>query len=290
MTLIRYTSTLDPGGAIGVVNGDRVHACVPALGDLLAMSLAEIEAQVFAATSSPGHALRDVRVLPPLDADTEVWGAGVTYKRSRDARVLESASADVYSLVYEAARPELFFKSTGRRVVTDGDPIFVRRDSVLSVPEPELVLVLNSAAEIVGYLVGNDVTSRCIEGEYPLYLPQAKTYTGSCALSAAIVPAWSIAAADGLEISCSIRRGDVVAWSATTSTAKMHRSFEDLVSALFAELDFPRGAMLFTGAGIVPDMDITLEPGDVVAIDIDGVGRLTNPVARRASAGAQGQS
>jgi len=153
------------------------------------------------------------------------------------------------------------------------------------VPEPELVRVLNSAAEIVGYLVGNDVTSRSIEGENPLYLPQAKTYTGSCALSSAIVPASSIAAPDKLGIRCSIRRGDGVAWSATTSTAKMHRSFQDLVAALFAELDFPRGAFLFTGAGIVPELAITLEPDDVVDIEIDGVGRLSNPVARRASVG-----
>jgi len=121
MTLIRYTSTQDPDGAVGVVRGDHVFRCAPRLGDLLALSRAEIEAMSEAATSAAGHPLTDVRVLPPLDADTEVWGAGVTYQRSRDARVLESASADVYSLVYEAARPELFFKSVGRQVVTDGD-------------------------------------------------------------------------------------------------------------------------------------------------------------------------
>jgi 2-dehydro-3-deoxy-D-arabinonate dehydratase len=287
MTLIRYTSAIDPDGAIGVVSGDHVHHCAATLGDLLARPLGEIESLVHASASAADQPLNDVRVLAPLDGDTEVWGAGVTYERSRDARVLESASADVYSLVYEATRPELFFKSVGRRVVTDGEDIFIRRDSALSVPEPELVLVLNSAGEIAGYLVGNDVTSRSIEGENPLYLPQAKTYTGSCALSAAIVPAWSVNAPDRLAISCAIRRGGAVAWSAATSTAKMHRSFEDLVAALYAELDFPRGALLFTGAGIVPDLDVTLEPGDVVEIEIEGVGALANPVARRADAGTR---
>ncbi|MEO6711931.1 MAG: fumarylacetoacetate hydrolase family protein, partial [Mycobacteriales bacterium] len=233
--------------------------------------------------AATGYPMNDVQVHAPVDADTEVWGAGVTYERSRDARVIESAVADVYTRVYEAQRPELFFKAVGRRVVTDGDPIHIRRDSVLNVPEPELVLVLNSAGQIVGHLVGNDVTSRSIEGENPLYLPQAKTYTGSCALSAAIVPAWTIAAPERLGITCSIQRDADSVWSASTSTAKMHRSFEDLVAALFAELDFPRGVMLFTGAGVVPDMDITLEPDDVVRIEIESVGSLTNPVVRRSS-------
>ncbi|MEO6714223.1 MAG: fumarylacetoacetate hydrolase family protein [Mycobacteriales bacterium] len=244
-----------------------------------------MRAQISAALNEPGTPLADVELLAPVDPDTEVWAAGVTYERSLDARVLESSQGDVYSRVYDADRPELFFKAIGWRVVADGEPIAVRGDSTLTVPEPELALVVNSAAQIVGYAVANDVTSRSIEGANPLYLPQAKMYDSSCALSTAITPSWEVES-PVFDISCEIRRGTSVIWSASTSTARMHRALEDLVSALYAEITFPAGAFLLTGAGIVPDLDVTLEAGDVVTIDIDGLGSLTNPVRRRAELSA----
>jgi 2-dehydro-3-deoxy-D-arabinonate dehydratase len=218
------------------------------------------------------------RLLPPLDGRTEVWAAGVTYERSRDARMEESSEQDVYDRVYGAERPELFFKALPWRVVTDGDPIAVRADSPLNVPEPELGLVVNADAEVVGYLVVDDVSSRSIEGDNPLYLPQAKVYAGSCAVSEGIVPAWCVPDPGNLAIELQVRRGEDTVFSGTTSTSSLHRSNEDLVGYLFRALRFPDGVVLSTGTGIVPDLSFSLRPGDVVDISVAGVGRLTNPV------------
>jgi 2-dehydro-3-deoxy-D-arabinonate dehydratase len=218
-----------------------------------------------------------VQLLPPIDGRTEVWASGVTYLRSREARVEESSQQSVYELVYEAERPELFFKSPAWRVVTNDEPIAIRADSVLNAPEPELALVINSAGETVGYLVSNDVSSRSIEGENPLYLPQAKVYAGACALSNGIRPAWEVDAAE-LGIQLGVQRDGETAFTGGTSTAQIHRSLDEVVSYLYLAENHPHGCVLSTGTGIVPEVTFTLTPGDVVTISIAGVGTLSNPV------------
>jgi 2-dehydro-3-deoxy-D-arabinonate dehydratase len=209
---------------------------------------------------------------------TEVWASGVTYERSMDARVEESQTQDVYSRVYAAERPELFFKSVAWRVVTDGEPIAVRPDSAVTVPEPELAAVVTATAEVFGYTVCDDVSSRDIEGENPLYLPQAKVYAGSCALATGIRPAWEVPDAAALGISVRVTRAGDTVFEGTTSTARMRRSVPDLVAHLVIAQDFPGGAVLSTGTGIVPDLDFTLLDGDVVQVAVEEVGSLTNPV------------
>ena len=189
----------------------------------------------------------------------------------------ESSEADIYGRVYDAARPELFFKSAAWRVVVDGEPVAIRADSGLDVPEPELALVINRFGEIAGYLVCNDMSSRAIEGENPLYLPQAKVYAGACALSAGIRPAWEVDGAD-LAVAVRVTREGVSVWSGATSTARLKRPYAELVDYLFRADNFPDGAVLSTGTGLAPAMDFTLRPDDVVTITIDGVGELTNPV------------
>ncbi len=205
--------------------------------------------------------------LPPIETEQEVWASGVTYLRSREAREAESATADVYQRVYEAERPELFFKAAGWRVVGPGDAIRIRRDSGWNVPEPELTLVLNRYGEIVGYCAGNDVSSRDIEGANPLYLPQAKVYDGSCALGAGIVLA-SAEELDSVSISLEIARGGEVVFSGATDLGRMKRRPQELADYLFRELSFPWGAFLMTGTGIVPGEDFTLQVGDVVRVRV----------------------
>jgi 2-dehydro-3-deoxy-D-arabinonate dehydratase len=219
----------------------------------------------------------DVELLAPVESQ-EIWAAGVTYLRSRDARIEESVEPSPYDRVYEAERPELFFKSPGRRAVGTGDQIGVRADSDWNVPEPELALVLNASMDIVGHTIGNDVSSRTIEGDNTLYLPQAKTYDRSCAIGPAIVPASAII--PPLGISMEIVRDGKTVYDERTSTEAMARSFKDLTSHLGRALSFPVGVVLLTGTGIVPDPPFTLLPGDEVRISIDGLGTLSNPVVR----------
>lgn len=216
-------------------------------------------------------------LLAPIDPQCEVWAAGVTYMRSRVEREAESTVADVYSRVYEADRPELFFKSTGRRAVGPMSQIRIRNDSVWNVPEPELALVINSRGEIVGYTAGNDVSSRSIEGENPLYLPQAKVYDGSCALGHAIYQA-TVEEMSHLEIRMEVRRGQHEVFSGETTIAQMKRSLTDLVEYLFRETSFPDGVVLMTGTGIVPTPDFTLQSGDEVSVTV-GQALLVNRVA-----------
>ncbi|TYT25409.1 fumarylacetoacetate hydrolase [Luteimonas viscosa] len=218
----------------------------------------------------------DAPLLAPVEDAQEVWASGVTYLSSRMAREAESQSRDVYQKVYDAERPELFFKATGWRVAGHGAPIRVRADSAWDVPEPELVLVLTSAGEIVGYSTGNDVSSRSIEGENPLYLPQAKVYDGGCAIGPGIRLCDAAQMRD-LAVSLEIRRDGAPAFAGTTRTSQIKRSLEELAGWLLRELRQPRGAFLFTGTGIVPGEDFTLRSGDVVRIDIDGL-ILENPV------------
>jgi 2-dehydro-3-deoxy-D-arabinonate dehydratase len=243
------------------------------LDDLLQMSLDEARAAV---ESAGAAADLDGLLLGPVDSQ-EVWGAGVTYERSRAGRIEESTEAAVYDRVYTAKRPEIFFKATAQRVVGDGAPIGVRADSSWNTPEPELGLVLNAAGEIFGYVVGDDVSSRSIEGENPLYLSQAKIYDRSCAVGPGIVPAWA-APPPPFDISLHVERGEAVAFEGSTNTASITRPFEDLAQWLMTALTFPVGAVLLTGTGIVPDESFSLQPGDVVTIDIPGIGTLTNPV------------
>jgi 2-dehydro-3-deoxy-D-arabinonate dehydratase len=194
----------------------------------------------------------------------------VTYRRSREARQLESDVGDVYERVYEAERPEIFFKATGWRVVGHGMPIRIRQDSQWNVPEPELTLVINRHQDIVGFCVGNDVSSRDIEGENPLYLPQAKIYNQSCALGPGIL----INQAEDLRdvrIQMEIIRTEDIVFQGQTRSSHMRRSPEDLVTFLGKELDFPHGVFLMTGTGIVPSDEFTLQPGDVVRITIDSL-------------------
>lgn len=219
-------------------------------------------------------------LLPPI-ANQEVWAAGVTYLQSRDARVEESQSSggsDLYKRVYDAERPEIFFKSTPQRVVGHLQDVSIRKDSLWNVPEPELTLFVNSNGKIQGYTVGNDMSSRSIEGENALYLPQAKTYNKS----AAIGPCLTVLAepiSKQTVISIVIKRNDVVFYSDKTPLSRMKRSLEELTGFLFRELTFPYGVYLMTGTCLVPPNDFTLQPLDVVEISIDGIGTLINTVA-----------
>jgi 2-dehydro-3-deoxy-D-arabinonate dehydratase len=276
--IVRYASA---GQArVGVLTEGEVRPVpgIDSMAALLALSLAEARAAVLAAAGEAAVPVVEVRLLPPIDGLTEVWASGVTYERSMDARVEESQTQDVYSRVYAAERPELFFKSVAWRVVTDGEPIAVRPDSAVTVPEPELAAVVTATAEVFGYTVCDDVSSRDIEGENPLYLPQAKVYAGSCALATGIRPAWEVPDAAALGISVRVTRAGDTVFEGTTSTARMRRSVPDLVAHLVIAQDFPGGAVLSTGTGIVPDLDFTLLDGDVVQVAVEEVGSLTNPV------------
>jgi len=227
---------------------------------------------------------RGTRVGPPTPlaplGSQEVWAAGVTYEVSREARMDEAAEAghaDVYDRVYDAARPELFFKATRRTAVGPGEAVRIRRDASWNVPEPELTLAITSSGTIFGFTIGNDMSSRDIEGENPLYLPQAKVYDGSCALGPAIVlgdPPTSAA------IELTIARNSVVVFHGGTNTSRIRRSFDELVGFLFRDNSFPDGCLLMTGCGVVPDAEFTLEPADVVTITIDGAGSLRNHVVQ----------
>jgi len=218
------------------------------------------------------------RVEAPIESQ-EVWAAGVTYQRSLEARAHEAVSADPYDRVYGAERPELFFKATANRVRGPGEAVFIRSDSTWDVPEPELAVVCNSRLEVVGYTIGNDVSSRSIEGENPLYLPQAKVFDGCCALGPAVAVAWDFSPTDRA-IELQINRGGSVVFRAATSTSAMQRPISQLLEYLGRNQRFDAGCILLTGTGIVPPSEFTLEDGDVVTIRIDGIGELVNPVRR----------
>jgi 2-dehydro-3-deoxy-D-arabinonate dehydratase len=228
----------------------------------------------------PTFALEDATLLAPIDQQ-EVWAAGVTYKRSREARERESVgAARFYDLVYSAARPELFFKATAERVVGPGEEVFVRRDSRWSVPEPELALVVTPGLQIAGYTIGNDMSARDIEGENPLYLPQAKVYDHACALGPLITLAESMPPLDQVRICLMVERKGATVFEGSTRLTEMARSFADLVAWLGRDNTFTNGVVLLTGTGIVPPDDFSLRPGDSITIEITGIGRLSNRVGQ----------
>lgn len=226
-------------------------------------------------TCAPNPNVR--HLLPPVD-EQDVWAAGVTYERSREARQEESADGgDIYARVYGAKRPELFFKAHGRDVIGACGEVGIRADAAWSVPEPELAVVFNPALEVVGFTIGNDMSSRDIEGENPLYLPQAKIYTASCALGTGI---WLTSSREWLDtaIRLHIERGGVLMFEGSTSTARIRRTISELAGYLGRSMSFPHGVVLLTGTGVVPPLDFTLMAGDVVSITIEPIGTLTNTV------------
>jgi 2-dehydro-3-deoxy-D-arabinonate dehydratase len=226
----------------------------------------------------PRLAVKEVTLLAPLDRQ-EVWAAGVTYRRSQQARERESAGAGrFYDLVYSAPRPELFFKATANRVAHPGARVRVRQDSKWSVPEPELALVLSPRLKIVGYTVGNDMSARDIEGENPLYLPQAKIYDHSCALGPVVTLADSMPPPDKVVIHLTIERRGARVFDGSVRLSEMARPLTELADWLGRDNSFPHGAILLTGTGIVPPDEFALAAGDLVHIDISGIGRLTNLV------------
>ena len=219
-------------------------------------------------------------ILAPIGSQ-EVWAAGVTYFRSRTARMTESRDAgggDFYDRVYNADRPELFFKATPHRVVGPNEPIRIRSDSKWNVPEPELTLAVNAAGETIGYTIGNDVSSRDIEGANPLYLPQAKVYVGSCALGPGILLTQDELPTE-TAIALRIDRAERIVFEGTTTLAQMRRKPRELVDYLYRENAFPAGCFLMTGTGIIPPDSFTLQTGDRVTIEIEPIGELTNTVA-----------
>lgn len=241
---------------------------------------ATLAAAAAAASPDPALAAAATRPLPPIGAQQELWAAGVTYLRSRTARMEESETAgggDFYDRVYQAERPELFLKATAHRVAAPGEALHLRSDSKWIVPEPELVLVITRGGRIVGYTAGNDLSCRDIEGENPLYLPQAKTFDRCASLGPAILVA---AEAPGQEtaIRVVVRRDGRAVVDDGTTLAKMKRSLEELVGFLFRDNAHPYGCLLMTGTGVVPPDDFSLQRGDVVEISIDGIGTLVNPV------------
>ncbi|HLX72597.1 MAG TPA: fumarylacetoacetate hydrolase family protein [Verrucomicrobiae bacterium] len=282
MKLCRFKKQND-AARIGLTVDDSTLLDLTAAGLAEMKSLLEAdnplaEAQQIAKRNPPRVKLSEVSLLAPVERH-EVWAAGVTYLRSKTARMEESEfSANAYDRVYAAERPEIFFKSLPEKVVATGEAVGIRRDAKWNVPEPELALVLNSRGRVVGYTIGNDMSSRDIEGENLLYLPQAKTYHRSCALGPWIVLGATEAEARLWGIKIEIRRDGKAVFGGETSVGQIKRRFEELAEFLFRCQVFPQGAVLLTGTGIVPPDQFTLREGDVVRIEISGIGALENGV------------
>jgi 2-dehydro-3-deoxy-D-arabinonate dehydratase len=282
MQLVKFSSPAMPEG-VGILEGTQVTPLAlpfQQLSDILESDDPAAAAKSLVQGGAAPLPLAKVRLRAPIDRQ-EVWAAGVTYIRSRKARMDESAGASVfYDKVYEAPRPELFFKATPHRVAGPGEAVRVRQDTKWSVPEPELTLVLSSRMRLVGFTIGNDMSARDIEGENPLYLPQAKVYEGCCALGPGITLADAMPAREQTGIRLVIRRGGRAAFEGSTDLGKMARTFEDLIGWVSRDNRFPGGLFLMTGTGIVPPDDFSLAAGDEVEISIDGIGTLANPVVQ----------
>jgi 2-dehydro-3-deoxy-D-arabinonate dehydratase len=283
MHIVRYRRLDSPDALVGVIDAGELCSLsgVSALGELWSMRLEELRALLDTAGRGAAEPPGTYRLLTPVDGRTEVWASGVTYEISREARVEESeGAARLYEQVYEAERPELFFKSVAWKVSGDGEAIAIREDSTLDVPEPEAALVVNPYGEVLGYTACNDVSSRSIEGENPLYLPQAKIFLGGCALGPSVRPTWEIPHPYELTIECTIERSGSVVFTGRDSTSRLRRRFEELVAYLFRADVHPEGVVLSTGTCIVPEAPFSLEDGDVVRVGVEGVGTLTTPVVR----------
>ena len=283
MRIAKYVTDADPIPAIGLVEGSQIRPLASgsrALSRLLHADDVETAALELLRGAGAEIALDCVRLLAPIDAH-EVWGAGVTYERSKVARQEESEQGgSFYDLVYRAARPELFFKATPSRVVGPGAAIRVRNDTRWCVPEPELALVLSPTLRLVGFTVGNDVSARDIEGENPLYLPQAKVYDSCCALGPVITLASALPPIASVSIRLTIERLGRTVFDGSTPLSRMARTFDELIRWLRIDNLFPDGVVLLTGTGIVPPDEFTLQPADLVHIEIDGIGRLSNSVVQ----------
>lgn len=285
MRICQFTSGAETTPQFGVINGDQVIDVAQAGGPSSLTEALGLDRQAMmtvlanAASNGDGVPLASVTLAAPIDAQ-EVWAAGVTYLRSRNARMEESSQSDVYDRVYDADRPEIFLKATPSRVVGPGGSVGIRSDSGWDVPEPELVLLVNAGGDVVGYTIGNDVSSRSIEGENPLYLPQAKVYAQCAGLGPVVVLTDEIIDPTDLPIKLEIERDGDLLFSEETGTSRMHRTFGDLVTYLFRGNAFPAGVFLMTGTGIVPPSEFTLRDGDTVTITIEPIGSLTNVVER----------
>lgn len=258
---------------------DLESAGLKSLADILA---ADSPGKLASSLKPTGNriAISAAQWLPPID-NQEVWAAGVTYKRSQTARMEESeTAASCYDRVYVSARPELFFKATPNRCSGHLSPLRIRQDATWNVPEPELTLVLSPKLKLVGYTIGNDMSSRDIEGDNPLYLPQAKVYDQCCGLGPCITLAEAMPAKPDIKISLRIERGGQCVFEQATSADQMARTFEGLIEWLGRDNSFPNGAFLLTGTGVVPDSSFTLAPRDRVAISISGIGTLTNDIVQ----------
>ncbi|MCX7825104.1 MAG: fumarylacetoacetate hydrolase family protein [Verrucomicrobiae bacterium] len=292
MKIVRFTTPglQFPDGfhfRLGVLDGERVIDLTTKdpdnFGSIAGLLRLDESARVIAETAqnAPQLPLRQVQLEAPMDVQ-EVWAAGVTYLRSRETRMEAAAqtsgAAAVYDRVYNAPRPELFLKATAERCVGPEQHVRLRADSEWTVPEPELALVVNPALEIVGVTIGNDMSSRDIEGENPLYVPHARLYRGGCALGPCILLTDAVSNPKTLEIEMRLHRGDVLMFQGKASVAEMKRGFEELIDYLFRENDFASGVFLLTGTGVIPPDDISLQPGDVIEIEISPIGLLRNIV------------
>jgi 2-dehydro-3-deoxy-D-arabinonate dehydratase len=284
MKLCRFTVATSPDVRIGLIANDQnvldlTESGVQRMQELFERQDLAGELVRLSRAGLAQYPLDTVRLRTPVEAQ-EVWAAGVTYLRSKEARMVESEfSATAYDRVYDAVRPEIFFKSLPEKVVSPGDPVGIRKDARWNVPEPELALVINASGKLVGFTIGNDMSSRDIEGENMLYLPQAKIYTGSCAVGPWIVVGPTEGDARQWSIHLEILRNGKTVFTGETRVDKIKRRFGELVDYLFRSQNFPNGAVLLTGAGIVPPDSFTLEANDTVRIHISGVGTLENTVA-----------
>lgn len=281
MQLVKYQ--VDDTVAVGIQEQDQIVP-LDLAGDVASLQdILESENPAATAESlrTDGSIAADaVTLLAPIDQQ-EVWAAGVTYKRSQTARMEESeTSASCYDRVYESPRPELFLKATPHRVSGPGQPLRIRQDATWNVPEPEITCVVNSRLELVGFTVGNDMSSRDIEGENPLYLPQAKVYRQCAGLGPCVTLAADMPAREETTIRLEIQRAGESVFQGETNVDQMARTFEGLIEYLGRDQEFPHGVFLMTGTGVVPDSDFTLKPDDVVHITIDGIGTLTNPIVQ----------
>ncbi len=284
MKICRFRESSSAEIRIGLVRNDAVIQDLTPFGVTSLQPILEQEdpiaylERLSKTPSSTCISIAQVTLCAPVEGQ-EVWAAGVTYLRSKKARMEESDfSASAYDRVYEAARPEIFFKSIAEKVVPTGDLVGIRRDARWNVPEPELALVINSRGQVVGCTIGNDMSSRDIEGENLLYLPQAKVYHRSCALGPWITLGVKEPDVRNWKIQIEIYRAGQRVFAGDTSVSQLKRSFEELASYLFRSQEFPRGVVLLTGTGVVPDESFTLQADDDVHIEISGVGRLRNRV------------